>query len=136
MSTPSNPLLPCPCGSGAAYQDCCAPLHGGIAAPTAEALMRSRYSAYVLEIEPYLLETWHPRTRPTHISFANPHGRTQWLGLRVLAHRQVDEAHAEVEFEARYKIGSGGAQRQHELSRFVREGGRWFYVDGTYLDLA
>ena len=89
--------------------------------------MRSRYSAYVLELGDYLLASWHPSTRPT-TQPEFPAG-LRWLGLEVRAHRIQDADHASVEFVARNKLG-GRAERLHELSRFVREGGRWYYVDG------
>jgi SEC-C motif-containing protein len=95
-------------------------------APDALALMRSRYSAFVLALGDYLLATWHPRTRPLQIEF-EPGQR--WLGLQVRRHQIVDETQATVEFVARSKLG-GRAHRLHETSRFVRENGRWFYVDG------
>lgn len=124
----------CPCRGPAdarRYQDCCGRYHAGpahLAAPDAEALMRSRYSAYVLDQLDYLLDTWHPGTRPATIE-PNPPG-WKWLGLEVRRHLTTDSDHATVEFVARSKLG-GRAQRLHETSRFVREGGRWFYVDGT-----
>ena len=89
--------------------------------------MRSRYSAYVLGLADYLLATWHPRTRPAALE-ADPQG-LKWLGLDVRRHALQDSEHASVEFIARSKLG-GRAQRMHETSRFVREDGRWFYVDG------
>ena len=101
--------------------------------------MRSRYSAYVLELADYLLATWHPSTRPGAIDFADS---PRWLGLTIqkTLQKKSDNATTEsavaesadsatVEFVARYRIG-GRAHRLHELSRFVREDGRWFYVDG------
>jgi SEC-C motif-containing protein len=106
-------------------------LHEGQTAATAEALMRSRYSAYVLGLEDYLLATWHPSTRPRTLGLAGQ-ART-WLGLSVTQHRP-DGDRATVEFVARSRIGGGSAQRLHELSRFVREDGRWFYVDGDIRD--
>lgn len=120
----------CPCGSGALYGTCCAPcLAGERIAPTAEALMRSRYAAYVLQRADYLLATWHVSTRPKTLDLsADP---CKWLGLEVRRHRLIDEARAEVEFVARYRV-AGRGQRLHELSRFVQEDGRWFYVDGDY----
>ncbi|MDE2299648.1 MAG: hypothetical protein KGL99_08865 [Burkholderiales bacterium] len=127
---------PCPCQTRSAahpttpYAACCAHYHAGplhLQAPTAEALMRSRYAAYVLDRVDYLLATWHPSTRPAAID-ANPPG-LKWLGLEVRRHTVMDADHASVEFVARSKLG-GRAQRLHELSRFVREDGRWFYVDG------
>ena len=93
----------------------------------AEALMRSRYDAYVALDRQWLLETWHPSTRPATLEL-DP--STRWLGLDVKDHRAIDDTHAEVEFVARFRAGGGRAQRLHERSRFVKEGGRWFYVDG------
>lgn len=90
--------------------------------------MRSRYSAYVLGREDYLLATWHASTRPVALDLAaSP--RPKWLGLEVKAHLPAGDA-ATVEFVARFKTG-GRAQRMHEISRFVREDGRWYYVDGV-----
>ena len=125
-----NPLDACPCGSGAPYPRCCGRWHAGeraLQAPDAGQLMRSRYSAYVLGLREYLLQTWHPSTRPPALD-ANPAG-LRWLGLEIRRRRVVDADHAEVEFIARSKLG-GRAQRLHEASRFVREGGRWYYLDG------
>ncbi len=92
--------------------------------------MRSRYSAYVLGLNDYLLTTWHVETRPACIE-ASPSG-LHWLGLEVRRYALIDADHAEVEFVARSKL-SGRAQRLHEVSRFVRENGRWVYVDGQML---
>ncbi|WP_342129687.1 YchJ family protein [Hydrogenophaga sp. OTU3427] len=123
---------PCPCGRLDArgrplpYTGCCQPWHAGQPAPDAEALMRSRYSAFVREDAAYLLSTWHASTRPAAIDF-EPGQR--WLGLAVRQHRVVDGTHAEVEFVARSRLGGRG-HRLHERSRFVREDGRWHYVDG------
>ena len=94
--------------------------------------MRSRYSAYVLGLEPYLLATWHASTRPAALHLAEDAG-TKWLGLEVRRHQTQDASHATVEFVARYRI-AGRGQRLHETSRFVREDGRWFYVDGDVRD--
>ena len=95
-------------------------------APDAAALMRSRYSAYVLRLADYLLATWHPSTRPASIDFEPG---LRWLGLQVLDHRAMHDNHATVAFVARSKL-AGRAQRLAETSRFVREGDRWLYVDG------
>jgi SEC-C motif-containing protein len=120
---------PCPCGSNRKFADCCARhLDGGEPAPTAEALMRSRYTAYTLGREDYLLATWHPSTRPAALGLAEDVA-TKWLGLEVKRHEQPDAEHAIVEFVARFKI-QGRAHRLHEISRFAKEHGRWFYVDG------
>lgn len=128
MTLASSPA--CPCGTGQPYLACCGRYHAGdlhLQAPDAQALMRSRYSAYVLGLTPYLLETWHPGTRPTALEPHEP--ALRWLGLEVKHHAALDADHATVEFVARSKQG-GRAQRMHELSRFVREAGRWYYVDG------
>ena len=122
--------LPCDCGAPRPYADCCGRFHSGplhLQAPDAEALMRSRYSAFVRDLTGYLRDTWHPSTRPSTLE-PNPDG-LRWLGLEVRRHSVQDVDHATVEFVARSKLG-GRAQRLHETSRFVREGGRWFYVDG------
>ncbi|MDB5849223.1 MAG: hypothetical protein JWP29_2975 [Rhodoferax sp.] len=89
--------------------------------------MRSRYSAFVLEDTAYLRATWHPSTRPARLDFD---AKVKWLGLQVKDHRRSDDDHAEVEFVARQRDASGRAVRLHERSRFVREQGCWFYVDG------
>jgi SEC-C motif-containing protein len=89
--------------------------------------MRSRYTAYVLRNGPYLLATWHPSTRPQHISFDQ---QQRWLGLKVIEAKVIGAAAAEVEFIARYRVGGATAARLHERSRFVFDAGRWLYVDG------
>lgn len=122
-------MTPCPCGNARALAACCGPFLDGTAVPeSAEALMRSRYSAYVLDRRDYLLASWHPSTRPAQIDPPAPGLR--WLGLEVRRAVDTGDDTAEVEFVARSKIG-GRAQRLHERSRFVREGGRWSYVDGV-----
>jgi len=119
----------CPCGSTKPYTACCARyVEGSDPAPTAEALMRSRYAAYTMLREDYLLATWHASTRPSSLGLAED-TQTKWIGLDVKRHEQQDAGHAIVEFVARYKV-SGRAHRLHEVSRFVREEGKWFYLDG------
>lgn len=128
MSTPAGPARLCPCGSGAAYRSCCGPLHDGAPAPTAEALMRSRYSAYALDRSDYVFTTWHPRTRPDDVS---PAPGLTWVGLQVLD--VVDGGPSDetgiVEFRATSRTAAG-EQVLHERSRFERRRGRWVYVDG------
>lgn len=121
----------CPCGRPrAGYAACCGRfLDGGEPAPDAEHLMRSRYSAFARDRADYLLATWHPTTRPATLDLEPG---VKWLGLEVRGHRAIDADHAEVEFVARSRVGGRG-QRQHERSRFVREGGFWYYVDGDLL---
>jgi SEC-C motif domain protein len=129
MPKSSQPVL-CPCGSGASYADCCGRCHAGLAAADAEALMRSRYSAFVLRDEAYLRASWDPDTCPADLHL---HDAGVWLGLSVKHHRVTGGDTAEVEFVARYRIGGGPAVRLHERSRFVRREGRWLYVDGDHL---
>ena len=93
--------------------------------------MRSRYSAYVLKLADYLLATWHPSTRPSELDLAAD--TTKWLGLEVRRHQVDDDRHATVEFVARYRI-DGRGHRLHEISRFVREDGRWYYLSGELIE--
>jgi SEC-C motif-containing protein len=94
-------------------------------APDPESLMRSRYAAFVLDVRAYLLETWHPSTRPALIDPPEPGLR--WLGLEVKRAETLSEDRGLVEFVARSKL-AGRAHRLHEVSAFVREGGCWFYL--------
>jgi SEC-C motif-containing protein len=144
---PSPKPAACPCG-GAAFAACCGPyLAGDAVAPSAELLMRSRYTAYTLCDETYLRATWHPSTLPAG-QIVDPDEKLQWLGLEVKSALRLRQRKANlletpdrdtVEFVARYKI-AGRAHRLHEVSRFVREcdgagegePARWFYVDGSF----
>lgn len=126
----STDTTPCPCGNPAGYQGCCGRLHEGQLAITAEQLMRARYSAYVLKREDFLLASWHASSRPVSLGLDAQQPLPTWLGLDIRQHHDVDENHASVEFVARYRLGGGRAQRQHETSRFVREDGQWYYLDG------
>ena len=121
--------LPCPCDPARRYADCCGPLHAGTSARDAEALMRSRYSAYVMGLEDYLLSSWHRSTRPQP-PILEADARSKWLRLKVEEHLVIDDDHAEVCFEARC-LERGIHRRLHERSRFVRERGHWFYLDGA-----
>jgi SEC-C motif-containing protein len=124
--------IDCPCDSDQLYQDCCEPYHLSLSAPNAEKLMRSRYSAYVLGLEDYLLNTWHPNTRPKHLNLANDH--TQWLRLEV-KHFEPNDDQATVEFIATYNV-NGKAEKLHETSQFRKIAGRWFYIDGEFQESA
>jgi SEC-C motif domain protein len=120
----------CPCG-GAAYEQCCGRfIERGEIAQTAEQLMRSRYTAYTRCDDAYLKATWHASTRPEQVVAQDDDAK--WLGLEVRRHVPAGDA-ATVEFVARYKTG-GRAHRLHEVSNFVREQGRWFYVDGSFTE--
>jgi SEC-C motif domain protein len=124
---PDDPI--CPCGSGRGYGDCCGPFIDGTAVPeTAEQLMRSRYTAYTRRLADYLTATWDPGTRCIDLALNEP---VKWLGLAVRAARSgsIGDTEGTVEFVARYKLG-GRAYRLHELSRFRRHDGRWYYLDG------
>lgn len=124
---------PCPCGSGDTYRACCGPLHeGALQAPTAEALMRSRYSAFACGDADYLFRTWHPRTRPPEVTI-DP--SIMWTGLQVsdtVAGGPGDDSGV-VEFTARF-VSAGHAGSMHERSRFERRAGRWLYLDAITED--
>ncbi|MDO9589824.1 MAG: YchJ family protein, partial [Microcella sp.] len=117
----------CPCLSGLPYAECCEPVHRGVAdAPTAEHLMRSRFSAFAVGDAAYLLATWHPSTRPASLKL-DPELR--WYRLDIIDRKAGGplDTRGEVEFEAFWRSPDDrGSQR--ELSGFVREGGRWYYV--------
>lgn len=122
MSNTSSDI-DCPCGSGKALSRCCAPLISGVEkASSAESLMRSRYSAYVLANERYLLDSWHVSTRPESLNLADD---VKWLRLKI-----INSSKNKVEFVATYR-SQGKAYKMHENSRFVYEDGNWFYVDGV-----
>lgn len=118
----------CPCGSGDLFDACCGPVLAGRPAPTAERLMRSRYTAFAIGDAGYLLRSWHPSTRPTSLDL-DPEVR--WLRLDILAKVGGGPFDAEgvVEFEAIHRDANGRGVL-HERSRFVREHGHWYYVDG------
>ncbi|NEX22148.1 hypothetical protein G3480_17860 [Thiorhodococcus mannitoliphagus] len=120
----------CPCGSGRPFAECCGPfLEGGALPQTAEALMRSRYTAFALGAPDYLRSSWHSNTCPRDVL---PNPTTKWTGLKIVATEAggPNDIEGEVEFVARYKI-QGRAHRLHERSRFVRENGEWRYLDGV-----
>jgi SEC-C motif-containing protein len=132
--TPGESARPsaCPCGSGLAYDACCGPAHSGARpAPTAEALMRSRYAAFVLDDTGYLLRSWHPATRPARL---DPDPGLRWTGLEILRTEGGGEGPfhtaGTVEFTAHSSQGD-----LHEVSRFERDAeGRWVYLDGVVSD--
>jgi SEC-C motif-containing protein len=117
----------CPCGGGE-FMSCCGRfIEQGMLPQTAEELMRSRYTAYTLDDEDYIRATWYPRTLPQgKLTATEPD--VKWTGLEVRKFVAEGER-ATVEFIARYKIG-GRAYKMHEVSRFVFEEGRWYYLDG------
>lgn len=147
----SSATAPCPCLSGHTLAQCCLPYLEGAPAPTPEALMRSRYTAFVFGDEDHLFRTWHPRTRPRPPLY-DPSIR--WRGLEVVragvaedGAREEDEPQGEgdtatstgaaapigvVEFRAHWSDASGRSGVMHEVSRFEKRGGRWVYVDGDH----
>ncbi|NEB93365.1 YchJ family protein [Streptomyces bauhiniae] len=128
-SSPAAPSDLCPCGLPGNYADCCGRFHSGaVAAPSAEALMRSRYSAFVVGDVDHLMRTWHPRTRPERLDL-DPGMR--WTGLEILETGGGSAFHSTgtVTFRASYRGGS-----LHERSRFERVDGAWVYVDGEFLE--
>lgn len=119
---------PCPCGSGERFDGCCGPPIAGEAARTAERLMRSRYTAFAIGDAAYLAATWHPGTRPADV-VVDP--QLHWEGLTIVGTEAGGESDRRgvVEFEASWREGSAtGVLR--ERSRFVRQGERWWYLDG------
>lgn len=121
----------CLCGLPIAFEQCCGALLRGVKpAATAEALMRSRYVAYVLTNKDYLLETWHPSTRPEEETLFND--KIVWTGLEILSTKNglAEDSQGEVEFRVSCKV-KGKSAGLDENSKFVRENNRWFYVDGA-----
>lgn len=126
IANDTGKAMPCPCGSGLDYSRCCGVFHNDIAAPTPEALMRSRYSAFALNLSDYLLATWHLDTRPGDIE---PDDATNWISLRILDHTTEGD-HGRVHFRATFSEGQHWSVLEED-SRFVREEGRWLYVNGS-----
>ena len=124
--------MQCPCQSEKLYADCCEHYHNGEAAPTAEALMRSRYSAYVMNDDKYLYKSWSKTTRPSKKSLKQNQAN-EWLGLTIVRTDKGTTFDSEgvVEFIARFQ-SDAEVQQLHEVSRFVRENGKWVYLDGDY----
>lgn len=125
-------VSPCPCGLPAAYAECCGRLHAGAPAATCEALMRSRYAAFVVRDAGYLLRTWHPDHRPDVLDL-DPGQR--WQGLEVLETTEGSAFHTTgtVTFRAHFTVG-GRADSLYEKSRFVRHEGAWVYETAVFAD--
>ena len=131
-SDKQDKLLNCPCGTGAPYDACCALyVLNEVPAPTAEKLMRSRYSAFALGEENYLLASWHAKTRPSRVTL-DP--EQKWIGLSIKSTEAggAEDSKGVVEFVARYKV-AGKGHRLQERSRFEKIDGRWYYLEGDHL---
>ncbi|GAA0730499.1 hypothetical protein Drose_27225 [Dactylosporangium roseum] len=117
----------CPCGLGEPYDGCCGRYHRGAEPPSAELLMRARYTAYVVGDRAFLLHTWHDKTRPHALTLER---NQSWQGLTILAREGggLFDSEGVVEFRARY-TEDGRAGVMHDRSRFVKVGGAWRYVD-------
>lgn len=119
----------CPCGTGLSYGECCGRYHAGQAAPTAESLMRSRFTAFAIGDEDYLLRTWDPATRPAQLSLADSPLRFYRLDIIDVVRGGLLDSDGTVEFEAFYKGAATGSQR--ERSTFARGADRsWRYTAG------
>lgn len=117
----------CPCGSKKLYRDCCEPLHKGAPASSAEALMRSRFSAFALQLSDYLRDSWHPITRPEQLELEP---ETQWKRLEIL-NSNNDAEQGDVHFKA-YYCEHGKWYLLEENSKFLFENGHWLYHSGNY----
>ena len=115
----------CPCQAqqpkAKAYKDCCQPFHLGLPAPSVQALMASRYSAYVLGLTEYIIKTWHPSRCPPNMQLQPDN---QWLKLNIVSHTQNT-----VHFKAYFKVDNE-FHCLEELSRFEKVDDHWLYLDG------
>lgn len=120
----------CPCGSGNVYAKCCKSYHDGNPVPSAEALMRARYTAYCLGHENYLVQTWHPGSRPKRINLGDDNV-IQWTRLDIIRAEQggANDKLGIIEFKAFYDI-EGKTGYLHETGNFVKEDNQWYYFDG------
>jgi SEC-C motif-containing protein len=125
-----SPKHECPCGSGKSFNKCCKPYLDGNPAPTAENLMRARYTAYCLLNNEYLLHSWHPGSRPKQIKLTEDSG-VHWLKLEIIRCEQgsANDKMGIIEFKAFYEI-DGKTGYLHETSNFVKEDSQWYYFDG------
>lgn len=121
------PAVPCPCGSGHTFSACCGPVLEGASAPSPEALMRSRFTAFALGDLAHLQSSWHPTARPQSLALDDA---SEWRRLDVIRTHQ-EGTRGTVEFRAHWRDPASGATGElHEVSRFRQVSGRWFYVDG------
>ncbi|AUG52894.1 YchJ family protein [Thalassospira marina] len=130
----ADPFVPCPCGSNKTYGTCCGPFHAGAKRPaTAEQLMRSRYCAFVFGNAAYLADTVPAENAGNYDAKSITRQKTQWTGLEIVSTEAggLFDQTGYVEFIARFREkGRDGAH--HEKSRFIRQNGKWLYVDGEF----
>lgn len=127
MNNTTLPQEQCPCGSSELYSHCCEPLHKGTTAASAEALMRSRFSAFALQLSDYLITSWHPDTRPEKLELEQG---TDWKRLEILS-ASNDTKQGTVHFKA-YYLEQAQWHLLEETSKFLFESGHWFYHSGDY----
>lgn len=122
-------LVLCPCHSNKKYRDCCEPYHQGLqVARHADVLMRTRYSAYALNLINYIRATWAPETCPDDLTASEPLNWIELIIKQSYLGQQADEAF--VEFIAKYRSPQGKAEKLHEIGRFIKRGQTWWYLDG------
>lgn len=129
----------CPCGSGTAFGKCCKPyIDGTSRAPTAEALMRSRYTAYVKGSVDYIMSTHHPdgREEISRDATAQWAQESEWMGLEILdtVAGGVSDTEGQVEFTVRYRGSDRAIVNHHEISSFAKSGGQWFFTDARMVN--
>ena len=124
----TKPVTSCPCGLGEPFEECCGRYHRGEEPPSAELLMRARYSAYVVGDRAFLLRTWHEQTRPRALTLEKDQ---EWLGLNILDRQGggLLDSEGTVEFRARFVGDDGRRGAMHDRSRFLKVGGAWRYLD-------
>lgn len=128
-------MIDCPCCSSKKYTDCCEEIIKNENAPTAISLMRSRYTAYTQGNEDYLYKTTHQKTREAFQSYDINEWlkENEWTKLEIISqeHGNINDTAGIVEFKAFYHTKSGDSEILHEKSNFVKEKGKWLYVDGV-----
>lgn len=128
----TDPLSECPCYSGLMFGQCCAPyLSGAGIPPTAESLMRSRFAAFRLRNADYVKQTWDAINRPKHLNFDKDERRWSTLEIIETVGGAEQDDRGVVEFKAKYELGDD-TYLFHEVSRFCKHDGRWFYLDATF----
>jgi len=127
----NNATQTCPCGSGRSFHDCCEPYLSGEPIPDIETLLRARFSAYATANVNFIRQTWHPATRPARINLDNAES-VKWLSLDIvrIERGSVEDQDGSIEFAAHYSV-NGEEGDLHEISQFIREQGKWYYMEGS-----